>query len=233
MQFDEDQAHLLVSFRSSLDVEPQHPDNYDRVLSLARTTALWAGLRRVYFGEREIEFPTAQDMVGHALDPAHDQSVTAIRAEITILQQRAAAARQLDFVPPDDGRQALPFRRDDDDDSPPSGRSLQALLGSTAVPVCSSGGASAEGSFPSKPHGVDEGSQLDASVYFYGSPIGTFFSSEFLSDRNEMAHNAGIQSDVSVSFSGHNESTRSFYDAHGNAVWATPRSLIRDPEEAC
>jgi hypothetical protein len=228
MQFDEDQAHLLVSFRSSLTIEPQHPDNFDRVLSLARTAALWSGLRRVYFGEREIDSPPAQDMVGLAPDLPHDQAVTALRAEITMLQQRAAAARQLDSVPPDDGRPPLPFRRDEDDDSPPSGRTLQALLGSTGVPVCSSGGASEGSSLPSKPHGDDGGSQLDASVYFYGSTIGAFISPD-LSDQNEMAHDAGSQSEVSVSFSGPNESTRSFYDAHGNAVWATPRSLIHDP----
>ena len=93
MQFDEDQAHLLVSFRSSLEVEPQHPDDYDRVLSLARTTALWNGLRRVYFGEQEVVSPPAPDMAGPGRDHAHDQVMMALQSEITTLEQRAAAAR--------------------------------------------------------------------------------------------------------------------------------------------
>jgi hypothetical protein len=48
---------MLVSFRGSLMVVPQHPDDYNRVLSLARTESFWAGLRRVYFGEQEVISP--------------------------------------------------------------------------------------------------------------------------------------------------------------------------------
>jgi hypothetical protein len=220
MQFDEDQAHVLVSFRSSLTIEPQHPNDYDRVLSLARTTALWDGLRRVYFGEQE---------AGLVPDPEHDQVMTGLRSEIAALEQRADAARQLGSLPPDDGRPPIAFRRDDDDADSPSGRSQHALLGSTSVPVCLSGGSSTGDSLPipSKPRD-DAGSQSEVSLYYYDPPVATFLSSDLLSDHDDGALDAGSQSDVSISISGYNETGRSFYDGDGNAVGATPRSLLYD-----
>ena len=175
----------------SLEVEPQHPDDYDRVLSLARTTALWNGLRRVYFGEQEVVSPPAPDMAGPGRDHAHDQVMMALQSEITTLEQRAAAARQRGPIPPDDGRPALLFRRNDDYDESPSGLSQHALLGSASVPVSSAGEPSTGASLHSKPRD-DAGSKSDASVCFYDFPVGTFLSSDFLSDHNEASFGAGV-----------------------------------------
>jgi len=93
IQYDEDQAHLLVSFRSTMAVQPQHPSDFDRAQSLARTTLLWEGLRRVYFGEQELDSPPRE--VGRDSDPSptHDQVVDALSTEIIALEQRAALAR--------------------------------------------------------------------------------------------------------------------------------------------
>jgi hypothetical protein len=132
MQYDEDQAHLLVSFRESLRIEPQHPDDYDRVHSLARTTALWEGLRRVYFGEQEPEPQHAQEVVDQISPPTHAQETSGLRAEIAALERRELA-RILHRPVPDDGRPALRFHRDEDDDDPPFGIPPLAPAGITVL----------------------------------------------------------------------------------------------------
>ncbi len=56
--FEGDQVEQLVHFRSSLYVMPPSQDPPDPAFARARTVrvnALWAGLRRAYFGVKEAE----------------------------------------------------------------------------------------------------------------------------------------------------------------------------------
>jgi hypothetical protein len=130
IQFDEDQTLSLVSFRSFLHVQPQHPDDYDRALSLDRTTALWSGLRRVYFGEQEPEPPTDQEAEYIIPAPSHDQIGRSLRAEIASLERRVRPPSNAD-----DGRHALLFRHEDDDDSNPPHPPFCPPVGPTALAV--------------------------------------------------------------------------------------------------
>jgi hypothetical protein len=84
VNFDANIMEQLVSFRSSLLVVPPPPGTPDPVqvqARIARTDALWAGYRRVYFGLVEPE-------------PSHDRVMDRLRAEVTALHQRPASARK-------------------------------------------------------------------------------------------------------------------------------------------
>jgi hypothetical protein len=137
VRFDEDQRLALVAFRSSLRIEPQHPDDYNRTLSLARTNELWRGLRRVYFGEQEPE-PDDQAIDEDPVPaPSQDQILRDLRNEIASLEQNAALAQsQVDWGRRgDDGRPALPFRRDDSDDPDPPHPPFGASVGSNTLAI--------------------------------------------------------------------------------------------------
>jgi hypothetical protein len=170
IQHDEDQAHMLVSFRLSLRIEPQHPDDYDRVQSLARTTALWEGLRRVYFGEQEPEPPPAQAMAGPDPPLTHDKVAAALHTEIAALEQRAALARLLDRSNQDDGRSALRFHRDEDDTDPPLDPPPSAPTGLAAMITARPSEGSRTTDSSRSPPTDTEGSQSDVSASFLGLP---------------------------------------------------------------
>jgi hypothetical protein len=106
--FDEDLISQLAKFRSSLHVIPPPQGGYTPTQVAARearTSALWAGYRRVYFGELEAE-------------TSDDQVMDRLRTEIADLEERAARAQssQRSGDPPS----SLPFHRDDDELPPPN-----------------------------------------------------------------------------------------------------------------
>ncbi len=110
MVYDRDSADLLFDFRSSLQVVPSLPTQVeeDPALIRNRTAALWAGLRRVYFGEKETE-PSRQ-----APELTHEEVMDNLRREIAEIEERLRLRRS-----PDSERPILPLPRDDDSDDPP------------------------------------------------------------------------------------------------------------------
>jgi hypothetical protein len=167
MAFDHDQAHQIVVFRSSLSVMPQHPSEFDEALSRARTTALWAGLRRVYFDESEREMDFDHEF---EVGPDHEQVMNTLRTEVAGLEQRAEVDNTLSRLHPDadDRPPLLPFR-DNEDDDPPSlslgiGSASQSSVTICPLQVRESSDSPASGS--AKP-----GSQSDAALSVFDFPV--------------------------------------------------------------
>ncbi len=73
--YDGDAAFQLVRFRQSLRVMPAHLGP-DPALIRIRTANLWEGLRRAYFGEREVESVVPIPAL------THDQIMNNLRQEI-------------------------------------------------------------------------------------------------------------------------------------------------------
>jgi hypothetical protein len=114
MQHDSDAARLLVHFRGSLTVIPETL-SVDRVedpnLRTNRTEALWAGLRRVYFGETEQAPPDIPER-----ELTREEVVENLRKEIERLVEQLGRRNR----PVDLGRPLPPYRDDDEDMPPPS-----------------------------------------------------------------------------------------------------------------
>ncbi len=113
MIYDGDAAFMLVRFRESLRVIPAHLGGPDPALIRIRTANLWEGLRRVYFGEQEVE-PVAPV-------PAltHEQVMNNLRQEIAELEERKERAQRRSRGA-DSGRPpSILSREDEEDDSPP------------------------------------------------------------------------------------------------------------------
>ncbi len=116
-QYDEDSAHLLLDFRSSLHVVPSTSTHLEEDPSLMsrRTEELWAGLRRVYFGEKEPE----------SSRPGREQN-----------NELGRRVRRRNH--PEDSGRPIPPRRDNDDQSPPSVAPTQNSSTGVLVPFSSS-----------------------------------------------------------------------------------------------
>ncbi len=139
--FDADLMEQLVVFRSSLFVVPPPPGGQDPAqvqAREARTNAIWAGYRRVYFGVMEPE-------------PSHEQVMDRLRTEIADLHQLAAHTRELRG---DDEPSSL-FRdnHNDDDEGVPSST---GVMGPRTGPDLGSSGGDSNGS-----NGNDDGNSKD------------------------------------------------------------------------
>jgi hypothetical protein len=82
--YDEDSAHQLAHFRSSLRIVPEHLGGPSVILRRERTEALWAELRRVYFDEQE------REPVAELPALSHDEIMANLRRDIAELEERAA-----------------------------------------------------------------------------------------------------------------------------------------------
>jgi hypothetical protein len=114
MAYDGDSAFQLVRFRLSLRVVPAHLGGPDPALIRIRTANLWAGLRRVYFGEQEAESVVSVPELSHA------QVMVNLRREIAELEERKERAERRSRAA-DSGRpsSALPREDDEGDNFPP------------------------------------------------------------------------------------------------------------------
>ena len=129
-RYDGDSAAMLVDFRSSLTVVPSWNVQQERInpaLMQNRTAALWEGLRRVYFGEKELE-PSRDD-----LELSHEEVMDNLRREIAEVEERLRTRRP----PPDSGRDIPPLPRDHDDDE---GGPPRSIAHTNVDPVARSGG---------------------------------------------------------------------------------------------
>jgi hypothetical protein len=130
LQYDRDSADLLAAFRSSLHVVPSWNTQQERVnpaLIQNRTAALWEGLRRVYFGEKESE-PSLRDQ-----ELSQEEVMANLRREIEEIEEPLRRRRP----PPDSSPGLHHMPRDDDDDGSEPPRSI----GHTNVaPIAGSGG---------------------------------------------------------------------------------------------
>jgi hypothetical protein len=158
MRHDGDAAHLLVHFRASLRVVPDLDSRNEEQASSAqrqdRTQVLFAGLRRIYFGEKERQLPASDPM------QTHQEEMETLQREIEALERRRGRPR----VQEDSGRPLQSFRDDDDDSSPPPlgpgtnvaldvrpsvvFSNVQESLSQTDNSVPSHGGSSSRGCFP-------------------------------------------------------------------------------------
>jgi hypothetical protein len=82
--YDEDSAHQLAHFWSSLRIVPEQLGGPSPVLRQERTEALWAGLCRVYFDEQE------REPVAELPALSHEEIMGNLRREIAELEERAA-----------------------------------------------------------------------------------------------------------------------------------------------
>jgi hypothetical protein len=96
--FDQEYAEKLVEFRKSLRVAPRSllPPVLDNPrLVQERTTALWEGLRRVYFGELERD-DVPDDQTSSSVEVFPDRStIDDLRREINELEARLARRRRI------------------------------------------------------------------------------------------------------------------------------------------
>jgi hypothetical protein len=136
--YDADSACQLAQFRSSLRIVPERLGGPSPALRHERTAALWEGLRRVYFGEDELES-------GKEEQPAlsREQIMTNLRREIAELEERAERQRRA----ADPGRPPLPVLQEDGDDDPPP----FSLAHTNVVPDARSGRLVAFSSVPETP----------------------------------------------------------------------------------
>ena len=115
LRHDRDASDLLLDFRSSLRVIPSWNVEEERInpaLINSRTEALWEGLRRVYFGQREAEpLPQVEEQ-------SHDEIMANLREEIASVDERLRLhdRSRLGRLPPESGRYLPPLPREDEDD---------------------------------------------------------------------------------------------------------------------
>jgi hypothetical protein len=115
MVYDDDSAFQLVRFRLSLRVVPVHLGGPDPALIRIRTANLWAGLRRVYFGEQEDERAIPVPEL------SHEQTMDNLRQEIAELEERKEKVEQhiRRSRAADSGRPSSVLPREDEEDDPP------------------------------------------------------------------------------------------------------------------
>jgi hypothetical protein len=112
LNFDGDSAFQLVRFRLSLRVVPMHLGGPDPALMRIRTANLWAGLRRVYFGEQE------EEHVAPIPALTHEQVMSNLRREIAELEERKEQAERRSRAA-DSGRTPSVLPREGEDGPPP------------------------------------------------------------------------------------------------------------------
>ncbi len=114
-------AEKLIEFRGSLRVAPPSlPPVFENPrLAHERTSALWEGLRRVYFGELERDdVPDRRRLPSREVFPDRS-TIDDLRREIDELEARIARRRRM--TAEDDGHPSLDIGDgDSDDDSPPA-----------------------------------------------------------------------------------------------------------------
>jgi hypothetical protein len=119
--FDQEYAEKLIEFRGSLRVAPPSvPPVFENPrLAHERTSALWEGLRRVYFGELERDdVPDRRRLPSREVFP-NRSTIDDLRREIDELEARIARRRRM--TAEDDGHPSLDIGDDDsDDDFPPT-----------------------------------------------------------------------------------------------------------------